>query len=190
MAPKRKSSSFGRRGKDGAPKGVTLRHATKPQRGYELVHPRGVIARQDDLDEVYAMLAAGEVEVALDELRWLISGCQAFIEAHKLLGELALGEEDIDLAAGHFGYGFKLGDDAIGPRPLSDVLPFENPANTAFYESGKGYAFCLLEQGKPKRARGVMRRLLQLDPQDPLGIEAMLAAVPEPTGEDAPDPVD
>ena len=36
------------------------------------------------------MLAAGENEVARDELRWLLDGCPDFIAAHRMLGELAL----------------------------------------------------------------------------------------------------
>src|SRR5688500_15334726 len=63
-------------------------------KSYELVHPPCVRERSEDLLEVQAMLAAGEMEVAADELRWLLEDCRDFIEAHKILGELAAAEGD------------------------------------------------------------------------------------------------
>ena len=54
------------------------------------------------------MMEAGEVDIAIDELRWLLSGCSDFIEAHRLLGELALAENDLPLARAHFGYAYSL----------------------------------------------------------------------------------
>ena len=36
------------------------------------------------------MIDADELEIAQEELRWLLSGCNEFIQAHRLLGDLAL----------------------------------------------------------------------------------------------------
>ncbi len=36
------------------------------------------------------MIEAGEMDVALDELRWLLSGCGEFIAAHVLLGKVGV----------------------------------------------------------------------------------------------------
>ena len=81
--------------------------------------------RQEDLEEVRKMLDAGEVEVATDECRWLLNGCSDCLEAHRLLGEIALAENDLPLARGHFGYAYRLGEQALdragcrGPAALS-----------------------------------------------------------------------
>ena len=79
-----------------------------------LVHPRCARDRADDLEEVREMIEAGELDVAIDELRWLVGGCSEFIEAHGLLGELALAtDEDVALARGHFGVAVQLGLKAL-----------------------------------------------------------------------------
>ena len=57
----------------------------------------------DDLEEVRAMIAAGETDVAADELRWLLEVCRDMIEAHFLLGKLAAeAQQDVPLARGPF----------------------------------------------------------------------------------------
>ena len=52
-------------------------------------------------------------DVAVDELRWLVGVCSEFVEAHALLGELALAEGDAALARGHFGFAVQLGLKAL-----------------------------------------------------------------------------
>jgi hypothetical protein len=64
---------------------------------WELVHPTCAQERALDLDEVRDMLDAGETQIAIDELRWLLEDCHEFLAAHRLLGELALGEDDLKL---------------------------------------------------------------------------------------------
>jgi len=78
-------------------------------RGWVLVHPRAVREMAEDLEEVRAMIEAGEFDVATDELRWLVSNCSELIEAHELLGELAFAAGDPALARGHFGFAVQLG---------------------------------------------------------------------------------
>lgn len=121
------------------------------------------------MEEVQAMLDAGEFDVARDELRWLLEDCSDFVEAHKLLGEIALSEEDYRLARGHLGYAYDICIAAL-PGKLSGGLPAAHPANEAFFQCGKGLVFCLFQLGKQKQAQQVIRRLLELDPADPLGI--------------------
>ena len=60
--------------------------------GWVLVHPRCARDRADDLEEVREMVEAGELDVAIDELRWLVGGCSEFIEAHALLGRVGTGD--------------------------------------------------------------------------------------------------
>jgi tetratricopeptide (TPR) repeat protein len=141
---------------------------------WELVHSRCAQERLDDIAEVQDMLSAGEIEIARDELRWLLEECNDFLDAHKLLGELALVEEDFPLARGHFGNAFQLAQTAIGQSAPPKLVPYARPANQAFFESGKGLALCLQQLDKPDLAKDVIRQLLACDPSDPLNLRGML----------------
>jgi hypothetical protein len=151
---------------------VRLRRAG--DEGWELIHPRCARDRADDLDEVQTMIAGGEIEIARDEVRWLLQGCHDFIDAHKLLGELAYAEHDVPLARGHFGYAFRIGQQAIAgagnPRPV----PYRLPGNQAFHEAGKALALCLIQLDKRDLAAEVVKDLMSYDPTDLLGVRGMI----------------
>jgi len=140
---------------------------------WELVHPRCARRRQADIEEVEAMVEAGETEVARDELVWLLSECPDFLDAHVHLGLIALEEEDPKLARGHFGRAYEIClrtlESAGNPQPL----PYELVGNRPFYEAVKGLVHCLLDMGRPKMAKDVCRRIAPLDPSDPLGIQRL-----------------
>ena len=182
MAKQRKSSGGGRGPKKSTNRpragGEVRARKTAPGGGsgeaWELVHPRCAKERSDDLEEVQAMLDAGEVDIAIDELRWLLSGCSDFMQAHVLLGTLALSEDrDLRLARGHFGIAYQLGLKALRGAGLPSPVPYRLPPNKPLFEAGKGLAFCLKELGKPAMAREVLEQLLRLDPSDPLALAAM-----------------
>ncbi len=141
---------------------------------WELVFPPSVLRRREDMDEVRAMLDAGEIDIAVDELRWLLSGCRALLEAHRLLGEIALADDDLPLARAHFGYAYEMGLDAIRQTPdFTGRLPYARPANQAFLEAGKGLAFTLRQQGESEAAARVVQQILDFDPSDPLRVKGM-----------------
>jgi hypothetical protein len=142
-------------------------------REFELLQPRCALDRADDLAEARNMVAEGEIEIATDELRWLLSGCHDFIDAHRLLGELALADDDIALARGHFGIAYQLGAKAAGD--LKGTLPHRLAGNQSFHESGKGLVWCLWKLGKDELASEVAATLLRLDPADALGIKRLTA---------------
>lgn len=124
------------------------------------------------------MLDGGEPEIAIDELRWLLQECSDFIAAHRLLGELALSEDqDLELARGHFGYAYQLGLTALRRQDLPTPVAYQRPANQAFFEAGKGLAHCLAQLDKPAMAREVLETLLRCDPDDPLGLGCLLASL-------------
>lgn len=129
------------------------------------------------------MIELGEEEIALEELRWLLDGCTDFIEAHKILGELALTAEDLKLARAHFGYAWDIGIAALPNRALSGPLSYERPANQPFLEAAKGLAWSLIQLGLADTAREVLNRMLQLDPSDPLGATEMRARADRPAGD-------
>jgi hypothetical protein len=140
---------------------------------WELVHPRCARDRAEDLEEVRKMLDAGELDVARDECRWLLQGCSDCLEAHRLLGEIALEERDLPLARGHFGYAFRLGAKALEQAGTRGPLPYRLAANQAFHESGKGLIHCLKQLGKPEMAAEVAATLLACDPDDPLAVRQL-----------------
>jgi tetratricopeptide (TPR) repeat protein len=166
MAKPRKRGQPERRRRDA----LGVRPVTGRPGKFELDYPPCVRQRKEDMEEVRAMLDAGEIDVAVDELLWLLSGCDALLEAHKLLGEIALADGDLQLARGHLGYAYELGLKALGEGG-GKRLPYARPANQPFFEAGKGLAWCLKQQGEVALAEEVVQRLLALDPSGPLGLE-------------------
>jgi hypothetical protein len=157
--------------------GLGIRRSTDG-RSWVLVHPRCARDRAEDLDEVRAIIEAREFDVAVDELRWLLSGCPEFIGAHALLGELAVAmHDDLTLARGHFGAGYQLGLQtwrrANRPKPLL----YSQPANRPFFDAGRGLAWTLEKLGRRDMADEVVHTLLELDPGDPLRVRAMIDEV-------------
>lgn len=165
-----------KRGKSGGtPSGGMSLRRTPSGNAWALVHPRGVRDRAEDIAEVREMIAEGESEIAVDELRWLLSGCSEFIEAHALLGELALANDnDIPLARGHFGFAYQLGHQTLRRNKCRGPLPYDLPANQPFFHAGQGLAWCLEQLGKSDLAQEVVVALTALDPKDPLQLRAML----------------
>jgi len=141
---------------------------------WEIVQPRCARRRREDIEEVEAMVEAGETEIARDELVWLLSECPDFLEGHVQLGLIALEEGDPRLARGHFGRAYELClraiDAAGGPQPL----PYALAGNKPFHEAAKGLVHCLLETGRRPLAQDVCRRIAPLDPTDPLGVARLL----------------
>ncbi len=120
------------------------------------------------------MIDSGEVDVAVDELRWLLSGCPELLEAHQLLGELALADEDIPLARGHFGYAYDLGLAAIPAAGWHGTLPYRLPGNRTFLTAAKGLALVLYQLCQVQRACEVIQSLIAFDPSDPLRARPLL----------------
>jgi hypothetical protein len=153
--------------------GTVRARKLKGQQDWELIHPRCARDREEDLEEVRKMLEAGEVDVAVDECRWLLGGCSDCLEAHRILGEIALAEHDLPLARGHFGYAYRLGVKALAEAHSHGPLPYRLPANRSFLESAKALAWCLKQLGKGEMAGEVVKIALQCDPSDPLGLKSV-----------------
>jgi hypothetical protein len=154
--------------------GLRVEHReSTPGPGWEFVQPRCATRRRDDIEEVDAMIEAGETEIARDELVWLLSECPDFLEAHVRLGMLALEDGDPKLARGHFGRAYELGLRALeaAGRPLP--VPYELAGNRPFFEAAKGLVHCFLETGRRRPAADVCTAIRSLDPADPLGIQRL-----------------
>jgi hypothetical protein len=145
---------------------------------WELVHPRCACDRQDDLEEVRKIMETGELDVARDECRWLLEGCSDCLEAHRILGEIALADHDLPLARGHFAQAYRQGAKAIERARLTAALPYRLPANRSFFESAKGLVWCLRQLDRHEMAAEIVTRVVALDPEDPLHIQGVMTDSP------------
>lgn len=175
MPEKRKKRK--KSGKRGSSNAIRFRKAADGT-SYELVFPASVHARDDDMEEVRAMLKADETEIAVEELRWLLGGCHELLEAHQLLGKIAVEAGDRELARAHLGYAFQLGADALPRSGLDRPLPHANPANRAFHEAGAALVRILLDLEETNKAKEVALQLLALDPADPQGLKSVIEQGP------------
>ncbi len=169
----KKSADSKPRAPEGRSAGTVRARKLAGEESWELVHPRCARDRQEDLEEVRKMLEAGEIDVAVDECRWLLNGCSDCLEAHRILGEIALSESDLPLARGHFGYAFRLGAKALEQAHTQGPLLYRVPANQSFLESAKALAWCLQQLGKRDMAAEVVKVILQCDESDPLGVKRL-----------------
>ncbi len=139
--------------------------------------PICAVDRKEDLDEVHQMIGGGELEIARDELLYLVSDCRGFLEAHNLLGELALEENDLALARGHFGFAYEIGLDSL-PKGFRGILPANADYNRPFFLAGRGLARCLIARGKRSEGREVLRQLARFDPREET-VQALLKELEE-----------
>ncbi|MEM8865811.1 MAG: hypothetical protein AAGF31_09745 [Planctomycetota bacterium] len=179
--PQRRRPNSGKRSGRGGGKGrapaVSVRKLSSGN-GWVLVHPRCAVDRTEDLEEVRLMIDGGEHEVAIEELRWLLSGCSDMMAAHVLLGDLAIenfgAEPDVDLARGHYGYAYELGDKALRHAKITGPLPASQPANRPLHEAARGLAWCVEELRHRAVADEIAARVREWDRADPLGVAAMI----------------
>jgi hypothetical protein len=175
MGDERHQRGPGRRGRGGGGKDklAVARRDTPAGPAWEFVHPRCSRRRKDDIEEVEAMVEAGETEIAHDELVWLLSECPDFLEAHVQLGLIALEDDDVKLARGHFGRAYELGIRALDAAGAAAPVPYNLDGNKPFFQAAKGLVHALVELGRRKSAHEVCERLAPLDPADPLNIQAI-----------------
>jgi len=147
---------------------------------YAFQPPICAVDRKEDLDEVHTMIAGGELEIARDELLYLVSDCRGFLEAHNLLGELALEEEDFSLARGHFGFAYEIGLDSL-PKGFRGILPANKDYNQPFFLAGRGLARCLIARGNKAEGRDILKQLSRFDPREDT-IRALLTELDEAEG--------
>jgi hypothetical protein len=171
----KEDSSFSRanRKKSGKKSSQLVSVVCREDGAWEFKEPRCAKARREDLEEVRHMIDAGEIEIAQDELRWLLNGCRDFMAAHRLLGDLAVETGDQRLARAHYGYAYQIGVQAIDRVGSVTSLPYCSAANRPFWESAKGLVQVLLKLNKTGMARDVIQRLLALEPGDPLELKRL-----------------
>ncbi len=121
------------------------------------------------------MIAEGETDVAVDELRWLLDMCHEMLAAHYLLGKIAVEvDNDISLGRGHFGAGYQLGLQAWRRAGKPTPVAAMHPANRVFFDCGRGLVWCLHHLQMTPLAVEVVEQMLALDPSDPLALKGWL----------------
>lgn len=153
--------------KQAQPQGITVRLIENDV--YELVHPRKARMLSDDLEEVHDMLAHEEWDLAVDELLWLLRECRELLEAHQLLGRIALFQGKLDLARAHLGHAYELGLNATG-TDFAGRLPFTRFSNRPLLQASYDLVQCLLRLEEHELARSVAKQLVKWDPTDPLHV--------------------
>ena len=124
------------------------------------------------------MIEAGESDVAIDELRWLVGGCSEFIEAHTLLGELALALTATSRwPAATSGSPCSSASRRSSGRKSPGRCPTRQPANRTFFEAGRGLVTCLVKLDMTAKAVELVQDLVRLDPTDPLKLRQLLDEV-------------
>ena len=133
---------------------------------WAFVAPDCACERQLDLEDAQDMRAKREEEIARVELLYLVADCHGFMEAHNLLGELALEANDVKLARGHFGYCYENGLKTLPPG-FRGLLPADEGYNGPFFEAGRGLARCLIALGEVAQGAAILKKLASLDPVEP-----------------------
>jgi hypothetical protein len=170
-APPRKSDR-----RPSAPGALTIKPLGRNRFAFSA--PRCALERDLDLEGVEAMRNEHEPEMARDELLFLVEDCRGFLEAYNLLAELALEENDFNLARGHFGFGYESGMAAL-PEGFRGLLPATEGYNPHFFLAGRGLARCLIKKGDVRKGREVLEQLAKFDPEEP-NVKALLAELPAP----------
>ena len=170
-APPRKSAR-----RPGAPGALTIKPLGNNR--FAFTPPRCALERDLDLVGVEEMRNEAEPEMARDELLFLVEDCRGFLEAYNLLAELALEENDFNLARGHFGFGYESGLAAL-PEGFRGQLPAAEGYNPHFFLAGRGLARCLIKKGDVRKGREVLEQLAKFDPEEP-NVKALLAELPAP----------
>lgn len=98
-----------------------------------------------------------------------------YLEAHALLGERNL-QFLPKTALHHFELGVAIGSLTVGEE-FDGSLPWACVENRPFLRCLHGFSRALLRLERPQDAAAVLRRLLRLDPADPLGAGESLASI-------------
>lgn len=147
---------------DGVPElKIPLKWKSFPD-GLVLQEPFCAMERREDLEEVDTMIAGEEYEIARDELLYLVADCRAFFAAHNLLGELALLDENIGVARGHFGFVIETVSRGLPPR-YTGRIPARRGYNRHIFQAGKQLARCLVALDDLKAAGDVLKQLVAWD---------------------------
>jgi hypothetical protein len=127
------------------------------------------------LVEAQERLDAGEYAEADELLTKALALDLRCLEAHAMLGTRNLSHWPA-LALEHFELGVAIGSLAVRDE-FDGILPWRLPDNRPFLRCLHGMARTLVRLGRGDTAAAVFRRLLRLDPADPLSARAGLAAL-------------
>lgn len=164
--------------RDKAPSGGAGREAAEDERPVcrleELAPARDDTGADLLLDALDCMDAHAYAEA--DELLHKVLGIDLrYLDAHALLGERNLSGFST-LALHHFELGVAIGSLSVG-EALDGILPWGAVENRPFLRCLYGLSRALLRCERREDAAAALRRLLRLDPTDPLGAGARLAAI-------------
>ncbi len=125
------------------------------------------------IEEIAAFRRAGEPALAELLAGELLARDLRCLEAHALLGSLHLDapveQRWTERALRHYRVGATIGERSL-PDPFEGRLPWRWRGNRAFLKCLYGWGRCLERVGDADSARAVLDRLLELAPEDPMGL--------------------
>jgi hypothetical protein len=141
----------------------------------------GVVAPGSDdagaslLIEAQELIEARAYAEAAELLHKVLALDLRYLDAHALLGERNL-QFWPKAALHHFELGVAIGSLTVGEE-FEGSLPWDFVENRPFLRCLHGFSRALSRRERPQDAAAALRRLLRLDPADPLGAGAGLAAI-------------
>ncbi len=149
---------------------------TETDPGPPAVYRLEALATPDALDEAAQLAEFGDLTSARVQLLAALDEDLRRLDAHRLLGDLALDAGRAEDALAHYAVGASIGDLCVA-EPLDGVLPWEEPANRPYLACLRGCARALHRLGRERDGQAPLRRLLALDPDDGQGVVSLLRAL-------------
>lgn len=129
--------------------------------------------------EIAAFYEAGDLDLAVVIAGELLARDLRCLEAHALLGRFCcegpLEQRWTERGLRHYRVGAAIGELSLGPS-FEGHLPWWRQGNRAFLRCLGGYGRALERVGDTGSARKVLERLLNLAPEDPMGVADGLSA--------------
>ncbi|PIE18658.1 MAG: hypothetical protein CSA66_04315 [Proteobacteria bacterium] len=134
------------------------------------------LAPADALEEAARLAEFGDPEGAIALAHAALDEDLRRLDAHAILGDIALGADRVADALAHYAVGAAIGDLSV-PAEGAGELPWSEADNHAYLACLYGCARALRRLGRERDAAAPLARLLALDPDDGLGASGLMRAL-------------
>lgn len=144
------------------------------QDAWRFVFPPRLRQEEPELAKVCRLVESGQEHQAFYLLKDLLTRCPDYIEAHNRMAEFHSARGNFQAAFDHYRDAVRVGRGAL-PKGFDGMLPYGTTTNQPFLRALHGLALVSVRLGKGDEGADLLRRLLELDPADPLGAGATLS---------------
>jgi tetratricopeptide (TPR) repeat protein len=159
--------------------GYPIRLEKRGRREWEFAWAGDVLKLMDTFNEGRACLATNP-DKARHTFNTIIKKCPHFIDAYNQLAVLELDLGNRSQAGLYFQSALEIGR-SVMPDNFTGRLPWSWAENRPFLRALYGLSLVLLQEGINNGAKGLLERLLNLDPDDPLGARLLLEDIKKGT---------